>query len=169
MEKFTGFIEEKIAPPLIKFSNLKYVQIIQRTFITFTGLLIVGSLFLLLAALPIPGYKEFIGTFAAKFSSASGIGTSFIGLYVSVTAAYATIEYYNSKKGERNDFLAPIILSVASFLLMIPAQTVKTVVEGSDKAGSFSGLPTDFLGAKGVFAALVIAIVTVGIISFLCT
>lgn len=166
MEKFTGFIEEKIAPPLIKFSNLKYVQIIQRTFITFTGLLIVGSLFLLLAALPIPGYKEFIGTFAAKFSSASGIGTSFIGLYVSVTAAYATIEYYNSKKGERNDFLAPIILSVASFLLMIPAQTVKTVVEGSDKAGSFSGLPTDFLGAKGVFAALVIAIVTVELYRF---
>lgn len=166
MEKFTGFIEEKIAPPLIKFSNLKYVQIIQRTFITFTGLLIVGSLFLLLAALPIPGYKEFIGSFAAKFSSASGIGTSFIGLYVSVTAAYATIEYYNSKKGERNDFLAPIILSVASFLLMIPAQTVKTVVEGSDKAGSFSGLPTDFLGAKGVFAALVIAIVTVELYRF---
>lgn len=166
MEKFTGFIEEKIAPPLIKFSNLKYVQIIQRTFITFTGLLIVGSLFLLLAALPIPGYKEFIGTFAAKFSAASGIGTSFIGLYVSVTAAYATIEYYNSKKGERNDFLAPIILSVASFLLMIPAQTVKTVVEGSDKAGSFSGVPTDFLGAKGVFAALVIAIVTVELYRF---
>ncbi len=166
MEKFTGFIEEKIAPPLIKFSNLKYVQIIQRTFITFTGLLIVGSLFLLLAALPIPGYKEFIGSFAAKFSSASGIGTSFIGLYVSVTAAYATIEYYNSKKGERNDFLAPIILSVASFLLMIPAQTVKTVVEGSDKAGSFSGVPTDFLGAKGVFAALVIAIVTVELYRF---
>ena len=28
MEKLTQFVEEKIAPPLIKFSNLKYVQII---------------------------------------------------------------------------------------------------------------------------------------------
>ncbi len=166
MEKFSNFIEEKIAPPLIKFSNLKYVQIVQRTFIVFTGLLIVGSLFLLLASLPIPGYKEFIGSFSAKFAAASGVGTSFIALYVSVTAAYATIEYYNSKRGEKNDFLAPVILSVASFLLMIPAQTVKTVVEGAEKPGSFTGVPTDFLGAKGVFAALIIAIITVELYRF---
>lgn len=166
MEKFTQFIEEKIAPPLIKFSNLKYVQIIQRTFIAFTGLLIVGSLFLLLASMPIPGYKEMIGTFSAKFAAASGVGTSFIGLYVSITAAYATVEYYNNKNKERGDFLSPIILSVASFLIMIPAQTVKTFIEGAEKPGSFSGVPTDFLGAKGVFAALIIGIVTVELYRF---
>lgn len=52
MERLTRFIEEKIAPPLIKFSNLRYVQIMQRTFISFTSLLIIGSIFLLLASLP---------------------------------------------------------------------------------------------------------------------
>ena len=31
MDRITKFIEEKIAPPLIKFSQLKYVQVMQRT------------------------------------------------------------------------------------------------------------------------------------------
>lgn len=159
MEKITKFIEEKIAPPLIKFSQMRYVQIMQRTFITFTGLLIVGSLFLLLASFPMQGYKDFIGEFSKKFAAASGVGTSFIGLFVVISSSFATIEYYNTKKGENNDILGPVILSVASFLLIVPAQTVKTFIEGADP-GSFSGVPTEFLGPKGVFAALIIAIIT---------
>ena len=164
MEKLTRFIEEKIAPPLIKFSQMRYVQIIQRTFITFTGLLIVGSLFLLLASFPVQGYKDFIGTFSAKFAAASGVGTSFIGLFVVISAAFATIEYYN-KNGENNDILGPVILSVACFFLIVPAQTVKTFIEGKDP-GTFVGVPTDFLGPKGVFAALIIAIVTAELYRF---
>lgn len=164
MEKLTRFIEEKIAPPLIKFSQMRYVQIIQRTFITFTGLLIVGSLFLLLASFPVQGYKDFIGTFSAKFAAASGVGTSFIGLFVVISASLATIEYYN-KNGENNDILGPVILSVACFFLIVPAQTVKTFIEGKDP-GTFAGVPTDFLGPKGVFAALIIAIVTAELYRF---
>ena len=164
MEKLTRFIEEKIAPPLVKFSQMRYVQIIQRTFITFTGLLIVGSLFLLLASFPVQGYKDFIGTFSAKFAAASGVGTSFIGLFVVISAAFATIEYYN-KNGENNDILGPVILSVACFFLIVPAQTVKTFIEGKDP-GTFAGVPTDFLGPKGVFAALIIAIVTAELYRF---
>ena len=164
MEKLTGFIEEKIAPPLIKFSQMRYVQIIQRTFITFTGLLIVGSLFLLLASFPVQGYKDFIGTFSSKFAAASGVGTSFIGLFVAISASFATIEYYN-KNGENNDILGPVILSVACFFLTVPAQTVKTFIEGKDP-GTFAGVPTEFLGPKGVFAALIIAIVTAELYRF---
>lgn len=164
MEKLTRFIEEKIAPPLIKFSQMRYVQIIQRTFITFTGLLIVGSLFLLLASFPVQGFKDFIGTFSAKFAAASGVGTSFIGLFVVISASFATIEYYN-KNGENNDILGPVILSVACFFLIVPAQTVKTFIEGKDP-GTFAGVPTDFLGPKGVFAALIIAIVTAELYRF---
>lgn len=166
METFTKFIEDKIAPPLIKFSNLKYVQIIQRTFVASTGLLIVGSIFLLLASLPIEGYQNLIGDFSSKFAAVSGVGTSFIGIYVAITAAYATVEYYN-KKGEKNDYVASILLAVASFFIMVPAQTVNTVVEGSAETGKFSGVPTDFLGSKGVFAALIVAIITVELYRFL--
>ena len=166
MEKLTKFIEEKIAPPLIKFSNLKYVQIMQRTFISFTSLLIIGSLFLLLAALPFDPWQNLIGDFATKLSAASGVGTGFIALFVVVAASYATIEYYNENREEGLDFVAPIILAVSSFFLVVPAQTVSTVVEGASEPGTFTGVPTDFLGAKGVFVALIVGIVTIEIYRF---
>ena len=74
--------------------------------------------------------------------------------------------YYNKKKGEGLDFLAPIILAVSSFFILIPAQTVSTIVEGADTAGTFTGVPTDFLGAKGVFVGLIVGIVTIEIYRF---
>lgn len=165
MEKLTSFIEEKVAVPLIKFSNLKYVKIMQRTFVSFTSLLIIGSIFLLLAALPFEPWKEFIGDFAAKFSAASGVGTGSIALFVVIASAYATIEYYNGQ-GENHDFVAPLILATSSFFLLVPAQTVKTVIEGSTEAGSFTGVSTAFLGAKGVFVGLIVGIVSIEIYRF---
>lgn len=166
MEKLTQFVEEKIAPPLIKFSNLKYVQIMQRTFISFTSLLIIGSFFLLLASLPFEPWKNFIGDFSKKFAAASGVGTGFIAVFVVIASAYATIEYYNKNKKENIDFLAPIILAISSFFIVIPAKTVSTFIEGAEKPGSFSGVPTDFLGAKGVFVGLIVGIVTIEIYRF---
>lgn len=166
MGTLTRFIEDKIAPPLIKFSNLKYVQIMQRTFISFTSLLIIGSIFLLLASLPFDPWKNLIGEFSLKFAAASGVGTTFISLYVVVAGAYATIEYYNKNKGEKLDFIAPMILAVSSFLIVVPAETVSTVVEGAAKPGTFTGVSTAFLGARGVFVALIVSIVTIEIYRF---
>lgn len=166
MERLTRFIEEKIAPPLIKFSNLRYVQIMQRTFISFTSLLIIGSIFLLLASLPFDPWKNLIGDFSLKFAAASGVGTAFIALFVVVASSYATIEYYNKNKGEKLDFVAPTILAVSSFFLVVPAVTVQTVVKGAKETVPFVGVPTDFLGAKGVFVGLIVGIVTIEIYRF---
>lgn len=162
MEAFTHFIEEKIAPPLARFSNLKYVQIIQRTFIAFTALLIIGSLFILLANLP----KELIGDFKMKFIAAAGVGTGYMALFTVVASAFATIEWYNQNKDEHIDYVAPIILAISSWFLIVPAKVVNTVVENSDKPGKFSGVPVEFLGAKGVFTAVILGIVTIEIFRF---
>ena len=105
--------------------------------------------------------------FHAKFAAASGVGTSFIGLFVVISASFATIEYYN-KNGENNDILGPVILSVACFFLVVPAQTVKTFIEGKDP-GAFTGVPTDFLGPKGVYCSTYNCNCYCGIISFLCS
>lgn len=166
MESLTRFIEEKIAPPLIKFSQLKYVQVMQRTGLGIMSLLVIGSVFLLVASFPIPGWTDFLGDFRWTIAAASGVGTGFIALYTVITASYGLVEYYNKQKGENHDIVQPMILAVASFLLLNPAQTVKTIVEGVDKPGSFTGVPTMYLGAIGVFAALIIAIVTVEIYRF---
>lgn len=167
MKNLTNFVEKKIAPPLIKFSNLKYVQIMQRSFIGFTALLIIGSIFLLLAALPIPAWQTMIQPVYAKLAAASGVGTTFMALYVVAASSYATIEWYNKNKQEHLDFVAPIILAIASWFLVVPVQTVQTVTKaGSKTLVPFTGVATDYMGAKGVFAALLVGIITIEIYRF---
>lgn len=172
MESITRFIEEKIAPPLIKFSQLKYIQVMQRTGLGVMSLLVVGSVFLLVASFPVKEWTDFLGPFRWVIAQASGVGTAFIGLYTVVTTAYGLVEFYNKQRGENHDLMQPTILALASFLLINPAQTVKTIVSGTVEkndivAGSFSGVPTLYLGAVGVFAAIIVGIVTVEIYRFI--
>lgn len=164
MDKITQFIEERIAPPLIKFSQLKYVQVMQRTGLGIMSLLVVGSIFLLVASFPVKAWTDFLGDFRWTIAAAAGVGTGFIALYTVITTSYALVEYYNKQKGENTDIVQPMILSVASFLLLNPAKTVDTLVDGV--AGKYTGVPTLYLGAVGVFAALIIGIVTVEIYRF---
>ncbi len=166
METLTKFIEEKIAPPLIKFSQLKYVQVMQRTGLGIMSLLVIGSVFLLIASFPYKPYLAFLGDFRWTIAAASGVGTGAIALYTVITTSYALVEYYNVREGEKTDIVQPLILSVASFMLLNPAKTVSTMVEGAANPGSFSGIPTAYMGALGVFSALFIGIVTVEIYRF---
>lgn len=161
MNKLTSFVEEKVAPPLIRFSQMKYVQVLQRTGLGIMSLLVIGSLFLLLASFPITAYTDFLGDFRWTIAAAAGVGTAFIALYTVITTSFGLVEYYNKNNGENIDVIQPMILAVASFLLLIPAETVQTVVEGSTEPGTFTGLPTTYLGALGVFTGLIVGIVTV--------
>lgn len=166
MKKITSFIEKRVAPPLIKFSNLRYVQVIQRNGLGIMSLLVIGSVFLLFASFPIPAYLNFLGDFRWTIAAASGVGTSFIALYTVATTSYATVEWYNKNKGEKNDIMQPMILAIASYLLLNPAKTVSTVVKGSKVPGTFTGVPTIYMGALGVFAAIIVGIVTVEVYRF---
>lgn len=171
MESITRFIEEKIAPPLIKFSQLKYIQVMQRTGLGVMSLLVVGSVFLLIASFPITQWTDFLGSFRWVIAAASGVGTSFIAIYTVITTAYGLVEFYNKQRGENHDIMQPTILALASFLLLNPAQTVTRIVSGTVETndvvtGSFAGVPTAYLGAVGVFAAIIVGIVSVEIYRF---
>lgn len=170
MKSITQFIEERIAPPLIKFSQLKYVQVMQRTGLGIMSLLVIGSVFLLVASFPFQPWLDFLGDFRWTIAAASGVGTGFIALYTVITTAYALVEYYNKRNEENHDIVQPMILAVASFLLLNPAQTVTTLLDATadvlEKGPAFTGVPTLYMGAVGVFAALIIGIVTVEIYRF---
>lgn len=165
MDKLTSFVEEKIAPPLIKFSQMRYVQVMQRTGLGIMGLLVIGSLFLLLASFPYDPYLELLGDFRWTLAAASGVGTAFIGIFTVITTSYGLAEWYNKNKGENIDLIQPVVLSTASFMLINPAETVETFIEGADP-GVFEGVPTEYLGPMGVFTALIVGIVSIEIYRF---
>lgn len=164
MKKITQFVEEKIAPPLIKFSQLKYIKVMQRVGLGVMPLLVIGSLFLLVVAFPLKEWKDFLGSYRTVIASAAGVGTSFIALYTLLSTSYGLIEYYRSEKNEKHDPVQPMILSVAAFLMLNPIQTVTTITEGVE--GKFSGIPSRYFGALGVFVAIIVGIVAVEIYRF---
>jgi len=162
LDRFTDFIENKIAPPLLRFSQMRYVQVMQRMGLGVMSLLIIGSLFLIVASFPYDPYLDFLGEFRWVIAEASGVGTAFLGLYSSATVAYGLTEWYNDNKGFSIDPLQTVVLSIASFMLLNPAETVD-LVDGE----TFSGVPTTYLGAVGVFTAIIVGILTVEIYRFI--
>lgn len=160
MDGFTKFIEEKIVPPLTKFASLKYLQILQRTFISSMSLLLIGSLFLLVAQFPVAAWTEFLGPdLIAKLSRASGIGTQIFAVYVAGATAYYGIKYYNDKNPDEKqlDPMPVVLLTIGSFMMI----QENPVVEGT----AYLGL--GFLGPKAVFAAILVAIGSIEIYRFL--
>lgn len=167
MDRFTDFIENRIAPPLLRFSQMRYVQVMQRMGLGIMSLLIIGSLFLIAASFPYDPYLDMLGDFRWTIAAASGVGTAFLGIYSSVTVAYGLTEWYNNNRGFSIDPLQTVVLSLASFLLLNPAETVQTIVEGVEDPVAFAGVPTTYLGALGVFTALIVGILTVEIYRFI--
>lgn len=163
MNKMTSFIEEKLAPTLSRFAQLKYVQVMQQTGLGIMSLLIIGSIFLLLASFPNKAYLAFLGDFRWTIAELSGLGTNYIGLFTVITTSYALVDWYNHNKGERNHIVQPVLLAVACFLLLNPVQNLKVVIEGSSEFGAFSGVSAAFLGANGVFTGIIVAIVSIEI------
>lgn len=166
MEKFTKFVEEKIAPPLIKFSQMKYVQVMQRMGLGVMSIFIIGSLFLIFASFPYQPYLDFLGDFRWTLAEIAGAGTSFIGLYTVVTIAYGLTEWYNENQDYNMDKVQTVILSLASFLILNPIKTVDVLVEEGMDPEKFAGIPTQYLGALGVFTAIIVGIVSVEIFRF---
>ena len=112
MDKLTSFVEEKIAPPLIRFSQIRYVQVMQRMGLGIMSLLIIGSLFLILASFPYQPYLEFLGDFRKTLAAGAGIGTAFIGIFTVMTVSYGLAEWYNENKGMKMDVIQPVVLSI---------------------------------------------------------
>src|SRR5690625_2350810 len=130
MDRFTGFIENKIAPPLLRFSQMRYVQVMQRMGLGVMSLLIIGSLFLIVASFPYDPYLDFLGDFRWTIAAASGVGTAFLGVYSSVTVAYGLTEWYNQNRGFSVVLLQIVVLSLESFLLLFTVEPVSTNTRG---------------------------------------
>ena len=166
MRKMTSFIEEKLAPSLSRFADMKYVQVMQQTGLGIMSLLIIGSIFLLLASFPNKAYLAFLGDFRWTIAELAGFGTNYIGLFTVITTSYALVDWYNHNRGERNHLVQPILLSAASFLLLNPVKNLKVVVEGATETVSLAAIPASLMGANGVFTGIIVAIVSVELYRF---
>ena len=156
MSKAIEILEEKLVPVAAWIGRNKHINGIRRAFVMMMPLLMIGSIFLMISAFPLPAYQKFMtNTFGADWKSVVDIPVSatfsLVGVYVAFLVAQQLAKQFQL------DSVAVGLLSLASFLILTPLAKVE---------GMGSVLSFNWLGSKGMFIAMVIGIITANIFRF---
>lgn len=137
MDKVMLFAEK------VKTNN--YLSAISNGLMMLMPLLMIGSIALLLAVLPIDAWKQFLtdAGISTYLMAASTLTTSLIALYASFTVAYCLAENLGQKA------IGAGCISAFCFLVITPLANFET--------GSY--LDISWLGAKGLFGAMIVALI----------
>lgn len=155
-------LEKVLMPVADKLGRNKILIAIRDGFLITTPLLIVGSIFLLIANFPIPGWSEFwtgiLGQgWESWFTNVSRATFNIIALLSCIGTGYA---YARELKG---DSIQGAVVALVSFIILMPT---RLSFEGVDGPGTMSALGFGFIGSDGIFLALIISLVSVYIFNW---
>lgn len=133
---------------LMAFANLKAIKALKDGFVLTVPLTLAGSIFLLAASLPIPGYDAFMaGIFGPEWTvplyKVSGATFDLLGLFIAIAIPYKFAE------SEGYDPIGCAMTGLVSFIII----TGDSVMSGS---GEVVGgvIPKAWVGSQGVITAI---------------
>jgi len=151
---------EKLLMPLAdKLGKNKLLIAIRDGFLISTPLIIVGSIFILIANFPIPGWSEFWAKIFGEgwesyLSTVSRATFDIVSLLTVVGVGFA----YAREIGA--DRIQGAVVALVSFVIIMPTSIPYV---GEDGPSTLSGISFDFVGTKGIFLAMFIGILSVKI------
>jgi PTS system cellobiose-specific IIC component len=165
MNGFINFLEEKAMPVAGKIAAQRHIRALRDGLAITMPLIIIGSIFMILANFPMPGYANFVnGIFGAGFTTKLLYP---IRVTFDIVAILAVISIsYQLAKDREVDGLSAGTLSLAAFLMLTPVQTIDVVLENGDKLSLGKVLPTANLSAGGLIVAILTAIIATEIFIF---
>lgn len=145
MNKVNNFLESKLLPVAAKLGANKFLVAIRDGITLAMPLIIIGSLFMVIASFPIPGWETWLGEAGVAGYLWKGTDSSFglIGLVASFGIAYSLTKQYEV------DGIGSGLVSLAAFITVTPFL--------ASDAGA--GMPTAYMGAKGLFIAIILGLV----------
>lgn len=149
-EKMITFFD-KINPYFDRLGQNKYLQTISTSMMATLGPVFLGSMSLLMVIFAstvgskIPGLAHFVPVFNQVFNFTVGA----MAIYIVFFMAKNLVTNLNPK----DDGVAAGIIALMSFFIMTPGESVK--IAGAD----VTALPTTWLGAQGVFSAMIIGLI----------
>jgi len=147
---FTDRVNEQILPKVMKFVNFRPVQAIKDGMLFIMPLSIVGSIFLLFAEFPWAPVKDFFVNmgWAPAMYQANNATIGIMGIVAVIAIAYSFV------KSEGFEPLGAGISALVVYFLLLEWLIPAEGVEG----GYVTGVPTNWLGASGVIAAILIGL-----------
>ena len=161
-----GFLEKYVMPVAGKVAEQRHLQAIRDGIILTMPFLIIGSFFLIISALPIPGYNDFMaGLFGESWQKALGYPVSatfnIMSLIATFGIAYRLGEYY------KVDALAAGALSLVTFLLATPFQVAYIIPSTKESVLVDGAIPAVLMGSQGLFVAMIIALISTELYRFI--
>lgn len=166
MNGFLKFLEEKFMPFAGRLAAQKHLGALKDGIILAMPMIIIGSAFLILGFLPIPGYEDFMArTFGdawlSKLMYPTDATFNMMGLIAAFGIAYRLAESYGI------DAVTAGVISLCAFLLATPFN-VPFTPEGADAAVAVGGaIPVALMGSKGLFVAILIGLFSTEVYRFI--
>lgn len=158
MNGFINFLEEKAMPVAGKIAAQRHIRALRDGLAITMPLIIIGSIFMILANFPVPGYADFVNGIFGKGFTAKLLYPIRVTFDIVAVLAVISISYQLAKDKEV-DGLSAGALSLAAFLMLTPVQTIDAVLQNGDKLSLGKVLPTANLSAGGLIVAILTAIV----------
>lgn len=143
MKKIMQFFEEKVVPVASKLTRYFWLNALKDTMVSIMPFLIVGSLFLLVAYLPIPNWSETVGGilgsgWEGKLTIVTDATFGMMGLFILIGMPY------NYAKATNQDVIITIMLALSSFIILTP------ITDGT--------ISIEWLSSKGMLVNILISI-----------
>ncbi len=148
MEGIVKWLEERYAPIASRIGEQRHLKAIRDGVISLIPLLLIGSLFLILAFPPISVLADLVKPYVDSLCSVNNATMGLMGLMASFSVAYSLANSY------KMDPLESSLFSVAAFMLATPFT----------KDGNIT---SSWMGSKGLFVAMISAIIIVEIQRFM--
>ncbi|WP_179396077.1 PTS cellobiose transporter subunit IIC [Lacticaseibacillus absianus] len=149
--KVQSFMQEKLLPIGTKIGGERHLVAIRDGLVTTMPLIIVGSVFVILSSFPWPAFNQFIaGMFGDQWQANMNFVVdatfSVMALLDAFTIAYSLANSYKVSG------VSAGLLSLSTFILVTPM--------------SKTGLDLAYLGSKGLFVAILVALVSAEVFRF---
>lgn len=166
MNKFLTFLENRFMPFAGRLAAQRHLGALKDGIILAMPLIIIGSLFLILGFLPIPGYAEFMAKvfgehWLDKLLYPVDATFNMMGLVAAFGIAYRLAERYEM------DALTAGTLSLSAFLLATPFNVPFTPAGATDAVSVGGAIPVALMGSKGLFVAMIIAMFSTEVYRFI--
>ena len=151
MQKFMDILESKLMPIGIKLGNNRYLKAINKSFMIILPLTIFGSMFTLVSSFPVTAWTDWLTKtgLATWLALPSKLTIDLISLYTVVALGYAFTkeEGYNGFAGG--------LTALVSFIIVTPLLQITT-----NQDVVVTALGFDWLGARGLFVAMIVGCVS---------
>lgn len=156
MKKFQELLEKYLLPLATKIQGNVYISAVSDGFSQILPVIMMGAIFTLFANMQLGPYQTFVESTGLKqfFGFASGVTTDMLAIYAVIAISYQL----TAKKNFQNEAHIVSTIALVMFLLLIPLGVTGTAENSQELVYIKGALSTGYLGAKGLFMAIIVGL-----------